>query len=124
MNEVFIMRPSNFDQDESGKIDFIEIGLESEIENGSRLFIEVDGQAIVVFNIAGELFAIADLCSHDNGPLGEGDVEEYQVVCPRHGARFDIRTGKALSLPAVVDIPTYPVRVNQGKIELGFPEEE
>jgi len=124
VKEVFIMRPSNFDQDESGKIDFIEIGLESELENGGRLFVEVDGQAIVVFNIAGELFAIADLCSHDNGPLVEGDVEEYQVVCPRHGARFDIRTGKALSLPAVVDIPTYPVRVNQGKIELGFPEEE
>ncbi len=118
------MCPSYFDQDESGKIDFIEIGLVSELENGGRIFVEVDGQAIVVFNIAGELFAIADLCSHDNGPLGEGDVEEYEVVCPRHGAKFDIRTGKVLSLPAIVDIPTFPVRVNQGKIELGFPEEE
>jgi 3-phenylpropionate/trans-cinnamate dioxygenase ferredoxin subunit len=117
------MCPSYFDQDESGNIDFIEIGLVSELENGGSLFVEVDEQAIVVFNIAGELFAIADQCSHDNGPLGEGDVEEYEVVCPRHGAKFDIRTGKALSLPAIVDIPTYPVRVIQGKIELGFPEE-
>jgi 3-phenylpropionate/trans-cinnamate dioxygenase ferredoxin subunit len=123
VNEVLFMCPSYFDQDESGNIDFIEIGLVSELENGGRLFVEVDEQAIVVFNIAGELFAIADQCSHDNGPLGEGDVEEYEVVCPRHGAKFDIRTGKALSLPAIVDIPTYPVRVIQGKIELGFPEE-
>ena len=118
------MCTSYFDQDDSGNIDFIEIELLSELENGGRLFVEVDGQAIVVFNIAGELFAIADLCSHDNGPLGEGDIEEYIVVCPRHGAKFDIRTGKALSLPAIVDIPTYPVRINQGKIELGFREEE
>ena len=93
-----------------------------EVPNGERLFIEIDGEAVVVFNIAGAYFAIADLCSHDDGPLGDGELEqEYDISCPRHGAHFDVRTGKALSLPAVADIPAYPVRVRNGEIEIGLP---
>ena len=82
---------------------------------------EIDDLPIVVFRIGGELFAIADICSHDDGPLGDGDLEGYEIVCPRHGARFDIRTGKALALPAIVDISAYPVRVIDGQIEIGLP---
>jgi 3-phenylpropionate/trans-cinnamate dioxygenase ferredoxin subunit len=78
----------------------------------------------VVFNIAGEYFAIADLCSHDDGPLGDGDLEGYEINCPRHGASFDVRTGKVLSLPAIVDIPAYPIRIVNGQIQIGLPLEE
>ncbi len=103
--------------------EFITVASVDELPNGERLFIEIDDLALVVFNIAGEYFAIADLCSHDDGPLGDGEVDDHQVVCPRHGARFDVRTGKALTLPAVEDIPAYPVRVRAGEIEVGLPRE-
>jgi len=101
---------------------FVELASETDLQNGERLFAEVDGIPIVVFNIAGKLFAIGDVCTHDNGPLGDGLVDGNNIVCPRHGAEFDIQTGKALSLPAVVDIPAYPVRVVGGKIEVGIPK--
>jgi 3-phenylpropionate/trans-cinnamate dioxygenase ferredoxin subunit len=77
-----------------------------------------------VFNIGGQLYAIADVCSHDDGPLGDGDLEGMEVVCPRHGARFDVRDGKVTSLPAAIDIPAYPVRVVDGQIEIGLPPED
>lgn len=94
----------------------------SEVPNGQRIFLSIGEENIVVFNIAGKLFAMGDVCTHDGGPLGEGELDGYQVICPRHGARFDVRTGKALTLPAVVDAPYYPVRINGSEIEVGIPE--
>jgi len=112
----------NYTQVDSAKVEFVEIAPASELPNGERMFVTVGDVSIVIFNIAGNLFAIADLCSHDNGPLGDGDLEGDEVICPRHGARFDIRTGKTLGLPAVVDIPAYPLRVREGMIEIGIPK--
>lgn len=103
--------------------EFVVVAAAEELPNGERLFIEIDSEPIVIFNIAGQLFAIADMCSHDDGPLGDGEIENlYEISCPRHGAHFDIRTGKALSYPAVVDIPSYPVRITDGEIEIGLPK--
>ena len=102
--------------------EFYEIADVEDLPNGERIFVEIDEYYLVVFNIAGQFYAIEDLCSHDDGPLGEGEVEGYQVVCPRHGARFDVRTGKALTLPAVEDIPAYAVQVIDGKIQVGVPK--
>jgi 3-phenylpropionate/trans-cinnamate dioxygenase ferredoxin subunit len=104
-------------------IDYVDIAPASELPNGERLFIEVEGRSIVIFNMAGQLFAIGDICSHDNGPVGEGDIEGFNIVCPRHGGEFDIRNGKAVQLPVVEDIPAYPVRVVDGMIQLGIPRE-
>lgn len=101
--------------------EFIDIAAVDELPGGERLFIEIDNQPIVVFNIAGQYFAIGDVCSHDNGPVGEGDLEGDEVICPRHGARFDLRSGKALALPAVDDIPAYPLQVQDGRILIGLP---
>jgi 3-phenylpropionate/trans-cinnamate dioxygenase ferredoxin component len=112
----------NYVQKDSGQVSFIEIAPESDVSNGERLFVEIDGLPIVVFKVAGQLFAIGDVCTHDNGPLGDGLLDGNTMVCPRHGAEFDIRTGKALTLPAVVDIPAYPVRVVEGKVEVGIPK--
>jgi 3-phenylpropionate/trans-cinnamate dioxygenase ferredoxin subunit len=103
------------------KVEFVPIAAVNELGEGERLFVTIDEFDIVVFEIGGEVFAIADLCSHDDGPLGEGELVDHKVVCPRHGARFDVRTGKALSLPAIVDIPAYPVRLHEGQIEVGIP---
>lgn len=104
-------------------LEFLEIAPADQLPDGERLFIEVGGKSIVVFNLSGKLFAIGDACSHDNGPVGDGEIEENEIICPRHGGRFDIRSGKATSLPAVVDIPAYPVRVVDGVIEIGVPKE-
>lgn len=103
------------------KCEFITVGAEDDLPNGQRMFVEIDGTPIVVFNIAGNYYAIADICSHDDGPLGDGNLENYQITCPRHGARFDVKTGKALSLPAIVSIPAYPVRVEDQQIQVGIP---
>ncbi len=75
-------------------LEFVEIAPASELPNGERLFVEVSDRPIVIFNIAGQFFAIGDVCTHDNGPLGDGTLEGYNIVCPRHGAEFDVRTGK------------------------------
>jgi len=108
---------------EESKIEFVDIAPASELPSGERLFLEIEGKAIVIFNIAGQLFAIGDVCTHDDGPLGDGDLEGYNIVCPRHGAEFDVRTGKVMQMPAVVDIPAYLVRVVDGMIQVGVPKE-
>lgn len=99
--------------------DFFEIASIDDLPNGERIFLDIGDQPVVVFNIAGGIFAIGDICTHDRGPLGDGDLDGYEVICPRHGARFDVRSGSATKLPAVAPTPSYPVRVTDGKIEIG-----
>lgn len=113
----------NYTTFEEPTVEFLEIAPASELPNGERLFIEVEGKSIVIFNIAGQFFAIADICTHDDGPLGDGDLEGYNIVCPRHGGEFDVRTGKAVQLPVVVDVPAYPVKVVEGIIQIGIPKQ-
>ena len=107
----------------SDKCEFVEIAPISELPNGERLFVEIADRPIVIFNIADHFFAIGDVCTHDDGPLGDGDLEDHNIVCPRHGAEFDVRTGKAMQMPAVVDIPAYPVQIRDGNILVGIPKE-
>src|SRR5574339_834385 len=113
MGQISMFNYTAFD---SSKAEFLDIAPASELPNGERLFIEVEGKSIVIVNLAGQFFAIADICTHDDGPLGDGDIEGYNIVCPRHGGEFDVRTGQAMQMPAVVDIPAYPVRVVEGMI--------
>lgn len=114
----------NYKMLEADRLEFVTVCSVEELGNGERIIVDIDGEPIAVFNIAGEYFAIKDVCSHDDGPVAEGELRDHEIECPRHGARFDIRTGKALSLPAVVDIPAYPVRVVDGEIQVGLPVEE
>jgi len=113
----------NYTTIDESKVEFLEIAPVSELTNGERLFIEVEGKSLVIFNIADQFFAIGDICSHDDGPVGEGDLEGFNIVCPRHGGEFDVRNGKAVQLPAVVDIPAYPVKVVDGMVQVGIPKE-
>lgn len=94
-----------------------------DIPPGERVLFEIDGLSIAIFLISGTYYAIGDVCSHDNGPIGEGELDGKELVCPRHGARFDVQTGKATRLPAVRGIPVYPVRVIGNQIEVGIPLE-
>ena len=72
--------------------------------------------AIGVYNCGGSYYALEDRCSHDDGPLCEGDRDGFDVICPRHGARFDLRTGRVLSLPATEDVEAFPVGVRDGDV--------
>jgi len=114
----------NYIRLDSSDLDFVSIASVQELPPGERLFVTVDGVQIIVFNLEGQLYAIGDVCSHDGNVLDDSPVEGHQVVCPRHGARFDIRNGKATSLPAVVDISAYPVRIREGHIEVGIPKQK
>lgn len=90
----------------------------AELADGSLRLVQDGSLGIGVYNLGGELHALEDRCSHDDGPLCEGefDAEAGVAVCPRHGARFDIRTGRPLSLPAVLPVETYPVRIEDGRV--------
>jgi 3-phenylpropionate/trans-cinnamate dioxygenase ferredoxin subunit len=112
----------NYTALEESKLEYVEIAPASELPNGERLFVDLGDKPIVIFNIAGQFFAIGDVCTHDDGPLGDGAIEGENIVCPRHGGEFEIRTGKAMQLPVVVDIPAYPVQVKDGNIFVGIPK--
>jgi 3-phenylpropionate/trans-cinnamate dioxygenase ferredoxin component len=88
------------------------------IADGDYAQIEIDATLIAVFNIHGTFYAIDDLCTHDGGELAGGAVEGDVVICPRHGARFCLRTGAALTPPAYEPVRTYDTRVNEGIVEI------
>ncbi len=111
----------NYTRFDQASLEYMDILPEAEFPTGERLFIEIEGKPIVLFNLAGQYYAIGDVCTHDNGPLGDGELDGEEIVCPRHGGRFEVRSGKASGLPAVKDIPAYPVRVVEGSLQIGIP---
>jgi 3-phenylpropionate/trans-cinnamate dioxygenase ferredoxin subunit len=80
-------------------------------------------ERIAICRVGEELYAVEDLCTHDDGPLGEGSLQGTAIECPRHGARFDVRTGEVLRMPAVVPIRTFPVEVRDGEVFVRLSEE-
>lgn len=93
-----------------------------DIPSGGRIWHEFEEDTVVVLNLNGKFYCIADLCSHDDGPLEDGTLDGYTIECPRHGACFDVRTGDALSLPATSPIPTYAVKVEDGFVFVESPD--
>ena len=89
-----------------------------ELHPGDWRSVDVDGTQVVVFNLDGEYFAIEDVCTHDGGQLTGGTIEGAEIVCPRHGARFSIRTGEALTAPAYEPTAKFPVRVENGEVQV------
>jgi 3-phenylpropionate/trans-cinnamate dioxygenase ferredoxin subunit len=83
----------------------------SEIPEGVVKVVQAGDRNLALANTGGEFYAIDDVCTHDGGPLGEGMLVDHQVECPRHGARFDLTTGRPVTLPAVLPVRTYPTRV-------------
>ena len=96
----------------------MDVAPEAELQPGTWRVVDVDGIDVAVFNLDGAYFAIEDVCTHDGGILTGGAVEGDVIVCPRHGARFSIRTGEVLAPPAYEDIATYPVRVEDGVVQV------
>jgi 3-phenylpropionate/trans-cinnamate dioxygenase ferredoxin subunit len=102
--------------------DFVTVARVEDLKPGDVQVFEVGYEYVAVANIDGEFCAFADICTHDGGPLVEGDLEGQVVTCPRHGARFDVCTGDVLSLPAVVPLPTYEVRTVDGEVQVRVEE--
>jgi 3-phenylpropionate/trans-cinnamate dioxygenase ferredoxin subunit len=102
----------------------LEVAPLAELPPGTVKIVEAGSLSVGVFNCDGELRALEDRCSHDDGPLCHGvfDGETCEVVCPRHGARFDVRTGRPLSLPAYLPVRTFPVRVEDGVVKIDLDE--
>lgn len=96
----------------------VTLATKNELKPGDRKLIELNGVRIALFNIDGEYYCIGDVCSHDDGPVAEGSCNGYEIECPRHGARFDLRNGKVLSFPAIRDIPSYPVFVEGNSVKI------
>ena len=98
--------------------DWITVCPVDELPPGTHRVVDVDGAQVAVFNIEGQFYAIEDVCTHDGGILTGGPVEGDQIVCPRHGARFCIKTGAALTPPAFEATASFPVRVQHGGIQV------
>jgi 3-phenylpropionate/trans-cinnamate dioxygenase ferredoxin component len=101
----------------------LEVGPVEDLPPGEMKLVEVGTLGVGIYNCGGVLYAIEDRCSHDDGPVAHGDWDEdaCTVICPRHGAQFDLRTGDALTLPAYLPVRTFPVRVEGGivRVDLG-----
>lgn len=94
--------------------DFIRVIDVGEVPDPGKTLVEVEGEMIALFHVEGRWHAIDDVCTHDGGPLADGELRDHKIACPRHGAKFDIRTGAALTMPAV-----RPTRAHDTKVEAG-----
>jgi len=101
--------------------EFIKVAETKDIPPGRVKVVVVSDRRIALCNVDGQFFAIDDLCTHDGGPLGQGELQGDVIECPRHGARFNVRTGKVLALPAVKALNTYPVEVEGSEIRVALP---
>jgi len=98
--------------------EWVDVAPVNELAPGSRKVISTEIGPVAVFNLDGDFFAIADICTHDGGELASGICEGSQIICPRHGARFCIKTGKVLTPPAYEDVETFSVRIENSIIQL------
>ncbi len=98
--------------------EFINVTTTDDIEPGRVQVYEVAGKEIAICNVDGTFYAIDDICTQDGGSLDQGELLGDQIECPRHGALFNVKTGKALTLPAVAPVKSYPVQVDGDDIKV------
>lgn len=103
---------------------WVPIAQTSDVPPGHVLSVPVGDLEVAVCNVDGTFYAIDDVCTHDGGALDQGELEGNEIECPRHGARFDVRTGRVTQLPAFEPIETYPLRLAGDTIEVGVDPDE
>ena len=96
--------------------EFVKVGVIAELSPGGKKLLDIDGRAVALFNVDGAFYAVDDVCTHDGGPLAEGELRGCEIECPRHGARFDVRTGAALCMPAFEPVTTHDVKVEDSAV--------
>ncbi len=94
---------------------------EGELAPGQVKVVTSGTRRLALCNVDGRYYAIDDVCTHDGGPLDQGELDGEEIECPRHGARFDVTTGHATCMPAVVPVKTYDVRVEGGEVQVNVP---
>ena len=99
---------------------FVTVARIGEIPEGDVKVVRLEDQPVAVFHVAGAYYALDDVCTHDGGPLAEGIVQGHVIECPRHGAKFDIRTGEVLALPATAPVTAYAVKIEGDEIKVGW----
>lgn len=92
--------------------EFVRVAAVSDLADPGRMLVEVGDEMIVVFRVGGEFFALEDRCTHDDGPLSDGELEDHTIACPRHGAKFCIKTGAALTMPARKPTRSFAVKID------------
>jgi len=95
----------------------------SDVPDPGKAVFEVDERFIVLIHLDDKFYALDDACTHDGGPLGEGILDGYQIICPRHGARFDVRTGQALTMPAVHATTAHEISVEGNDVFVRLKED-
>ena len=103
--------------------EFLSAARTSEISDGEKLLVEVDDRLVILFQVGNDYFCIDDVCTHDGGTLSDGPLDGFEIACPRHGARFDIRCGKAMCMPATQDTIAHEVKVDGEEILVKINEE-
>jgi 3-phenylpropionate/trans-cinnamate dioxygenase ferredoxin subunit len=95
---------------------FVKAANVGDVPEGQAIVVEVGDQEVALCNVGGEIYAVANVCTHDGGPLGEGILLGDEIECPRHGARFNVKTGAVRTLPAIMPIPSYEVKVEGDEV--------
>ena len=106
-----LSRAASASMTESSMPDFDKIALVDDLPDGSKQYFEIDDRLVVLFHVDGSFYCLDDVCTHDGGPLGEGALNGYEIACPRHGAKFDIRDGRVLTMPATEATVAHDVKV-------------
>jgi 3-phenylpropionate/trans-cinnamate dioxygenase ferredoxin subunit len=101
--------------------EFVRVCNTSEIPDPGKRVFQVGESFVLVCRVGEGFYAIDDRCTHDDGPLGDGDLDGFAIVCPRHGARFDIRDGRVLAMPATRSTPAYEVKVEGDAVYIKVP---
>jgi 3-phenylpropionate/trans-cinnamate dioxygenase ferredoxin subunit len=102
--------------------EYITVGKAADIPAGQARVVVVHGRRVALCNVDGAFYAVDDTCTHDDGPLGEGTLDGFAIQCPRHGARFDVRTGAVLRMPAAFPIRSYKTRIENGEVQVELEE--
>jgi 3-phenylpropionate/trans-cinnamate dioxygenase ferredoxin subunit len=102
---------------------FVKVATRSELPPGAKKLADVDGRPIAVFNVDGAFYAIDDVCTHDGGPLAEGELLGGEIMCPRHGARFDVKTGRPLCMPAVEPVSVHLTEVRGNDVYVALSDD-
>jgi len=103
--------------------ELVKVAKMSDLRPGMRKIIDFEEVTVALFNVNGQVYCIEDVCTHDGGPLADGEIDGLTIACPRHGALFDLRDGQVLSMPAVVPVPTYRVKIDGDDIFVESPDD-
>jgi 3-phenylpropionate/trans-cinnamate dioxygenase ferredoxin subunit len=123
INTSFVLEANVADERVRLQNMYVKVAKASDIPDPGKQYFEIDERLVVLFHVGGSFYCLDDVCTHDGGPLGEGVLEGETIACPRHGAKFNIKTGKALTMPATVDTMAHQVRVDGDDVLIELTEQ-